>query len=289
MLPNFELYRPTDIYEACRLKERGALALAGGTDIFVDMHSGELKPEAVVDIKNIAEMHTATFKEDGLEIGALTTHRYIEEWDVVKEHYSALYEACSSVGSVQIRHRGTLGGNICTAAPSADSVGPLLVFDAQCIIIGDKGKRMVPLSNFFVGPKKTILNKDELLCKIVVPLPDKNSGSAFIKYTRRKSMDLALLGVCVYTSLNGDLLEDIRIALSTAAPTPIRAYNTEKMFRGNKVKDISLEEMGKQAALEASPRSSWRASREFRLKLIEELVPYAFNTSISRVKGEKSI
>lgn len=288
MLPQFELYRPKCLQEACELKGQGAMVFAGGTDVFVAMHGGRLRPKALVDVKGIGEMQGATFDEQsGLNLGALTTHRTIEEWDIIKERYYALFEGCSQVGSVQIRHRGTLGGNICNAAPSADSVGPLLVFDAKCVVAGKEGQRTVPLSQFFAGPKKTVLAADELLSRIVVPPPAQCSGSAYIKYTRRKAMDLALLGVCVYLALDGNLLRDVRIALSTAAPTPIRAYQTEAMLRGKSTEDISMEEMGKQAAAEASPRSSWRANSEFRLKLLEELTQRAFSTALARAGGDR--
>lgn len=286
MLPQFELYRPTSLEEACRLKKQGGMVVAGGTDVFVAMHGGKLRPESLIDIKGIAKMHEASYdQESGLILGGLTTHRTIEEWDVVKERYYALYEGCSQVGSVQIRQRATIGGNICNGAPSADSVGPLLVFGAKCLIVGENGLRQVPLAKFFTGPKKTVLAKDELLYKIVVPQPSEYSGSAYIKYTRRKAMDLALLGVSVYIALAKGRIEKVRIALSTAAPTPIRAYKTEEMLKGKDIGNISLEEIGKMAAAEANPRTSWRASREFRLALIEELVQRAYSTALKRAEG----
>lgn len=288
MLPQFELYRPTSVKEACRLKGQGAMVVAGGTDVFVAMHGGKLRPQSLIDIKDITELQEAIYDEtSGLTIGALTTHRTIEHWDIVKEKYFALYEGCSQVGSVQIRQRGTVGGNICNGAPSADSVGPLLAFGAECLVVGEKTQKKVPLAQFFTGPKKTILADDELLYKILVPLPAANSGSAYIKYTRRKAMDLALLGVSIYLALDKEVIKEVRIALSTAAPTPILAYRAEEMLRGKETSAVSLEELGKTAASEANPRSSWRASREFRLILLEELVQRAYSTALRRARGGK--
>lgn len=145
MLPKFELYMPDTMEEACRLKAEGAEVVAGGTDVFVNMHGGKDRSGKVVDIKNIPTLQGHTFDEaQGLDLGALTTHREIELWDVIKKHYRAMFEGCSRVGSVQIRTRGTLGGNICNGAPSADSIGPMLVHDARVVAAGPAGEREIP-------------------------------------------------------------------------------------------------------------------------------------------------
>ena len=167
MLPKFELYMPDTLEEACRLKAEGAEVVAGGTDVFVNMHGGKDRSGKVVDIKNIPALQGHTFDEaQGLDLGALTTHREIELWDVIKKHYRAMFEGCSRVGSVQIRTRGTLGGNICNGAPSADSIGPMLVHDARVVAAGPAGEREIPLHNFYLGLKKLDLRPDELLARI---------------------------------------------------------------------------------------------------------------------------
>lgn len=288
MLPPFELYRPTDINEACSLKESGSTVVAGGTDIYVSMHGGHLRPASVVDIKGIPELTGASYCDtDGLEIGALTPHRTIEMWNVVKTRYRALFEGCSQVGSVQIRHRGTVGGNVCNAAPSGDSIGPLLALDAQCDITGLAGSRTVPLCDFFAGPKRTVLKADELLRRIRVPAVPDNSGSKYIKFTRRNAMDLALLGVCVYVEVDGDTILKARVSLSTSAPVPMRARKTEEFLTGKVFREIDLAELGKLTSSEANPRSSWRSSREYRLALIENLMGRALTTAVARAKGEE--
>ena len=179
MLPKFELYMPDTLEEACRLKAEGAEVVAGGTDVFVNMHGGKDRSGKVVDIKNIPALQGHTFDEaQGLDLGALTTHREIELWDVIKKHYRAMFEGCSRVGSVQIRTRGTLGGNICNGAPSADSIGPMLVHDARVVAAGPAGEREIPLHNFYLGLKKLDLRPDELLARIRIPAPPAHSGSS---------------------------------------------------------------------------------------------------------------
>ena len=285
MLPKFDLYMPTDLAEACRLKADGAKVVAGGTDVFVNMHGGKDHSAKVVDVKNIPELQGHSFDpETGLDLGALTTHRDIELWDVIKQHYRAMFEGCSRVGSVQIRTRGTLGGNICNGAPSADSIGPMLVHDAAVVVAGPNGERTVPLKDFYLGLKKLDMQEDELLKRILIPAPKAHSGSFYIKYTRRNAMDLALLGVSAYVELDGDVLKTVRIALTTAAPTPIRAERTEALLNGQTITEELLAAAGKTVMEESHPRSSWRSSAEFRLTLLEELTIQALQQAIARAK-----
>jgi len=285
MLPKFDLYMPTDLAEACRLKADGAKVVAGGTDVFVNMHGGKDHSAKVVDVKNIPELQGHSFDpETGLDLGALTTHRDIELWDVIKQHYRAMFEGCSRVGSVQIRTRGTLGGNICNGAPSADSIGPMLVHDAAVVVAGPTGERTVPLKDFYLGLKKLDMQEDELLKRILIPAPNAHSGSFYIKYTRRNAMDLALLGVSAYVELDGDVLKTVRIALTTAAPTPIRAEKTEALLTGKTISEYLLAAAGRTVKEESHPRSSWRSSAEFRLTLLEELTIQALQQAIAQAK-----
>lgn len=289
MLPSFELYMPETVSEACRMKQQlKAMVVAGGTDVFVAMHGGALRPEALIDIKGIEELHSFEQTEDTVTLGALTKHRFIEESNYFRSRFTALFEGCSQVGSVQIRQRGTLGGNICNAVPSADSIGPLLVFDTICTVASETGEREVPLKDFFLGPKKTVLGPDELLKALVLPVPAPRSGSCYIKYTRRKAMDLALCGYSILLTLDeDDTIITARTALTTCAPTPIRGEKVEAYLLGKKVSQVEPETLGSLAAGDARPRSSWRASAEFRLEIIKELSVRAFRTALARAKGDK--
>lgn len=286
MLPKFELYVPSTIAEACRLKkELHAPLLAGGTDVLVAMHGGKLY-DALIDIKGLEELRGIQETDSALILGALTSHRTIEDSPRFRSEFSALWEGCSQVGSVQIRHRGTLGGNICNAVPSADSIGPLLAFGASCVIVGETGERTVPLKDFFAGPKRTVLKEDELLRSIVLPKPPAGAGSCYIKYTRRRAMDLALCGCSVLVTLGKDgIITKARVSLTTSAPTPIRVTQAEAYLNGRNVENTDLTELGRRAAADAKPRSSWRSSAEFRLTLIEELSARACRTALERAKG----
>ena len=178
----------------------------------------------------------------------------------------------------------TIGGNICNGAPSADSIGPMLVHDARVVVAGPSGEREVPLKDFYLGLKKLDMGPDELLKRIRIPAPPAHSGSFYIKDTRRNAMDLALLGVSAYVELEGDVMKTVRIALTTAAPTPIRAEKTEALLTGKTAVPELLAEAGKTVLQESHPRSSWRSSAEFRLALLEELTVQALEQAIALAK-----
>jgi len=286
MLPVFDLLTPETLEEAFRMKsETGGKFLAGGTDLFVAMHSGKKRYPVLIDIKGIRELNYFETR-GGLEFGALTTHRAVETNSLIRERYTALYEGCSRVGSVQIRARGTVGGNICNAVPSADSVGPLLVFDAVCSIAGQGTERRLPLCEFFTGPGKTVLGENELLKGISISEAVPSSGSAYIKFTRRNAMDLAMFGVSCCLVLDGNRVGKARIALTTAAPTPMRAVNAEEFLTGKELGEAVIRETAALAASEAKPRSSWRSSAEFRLALAKELTARALKLAADRAKGD---
>lgn len=289
MLPEFEYYAPADMLEACRLKAAGAKPVAGGTDVYVNMHAGKERPAAVLDLKGLKELQGQRLTAEGLDLGALTTHRHIEEWEAVRGRYYALYQGCSQVGSAQIRYRGTLGGNIMNGAPSADSVGPLLVHGAEAVVLGPAGERRIPLEKFYVGFKKFDLLPEELLARIFVPLPPDNAGSAYYKYTRRSAMDLALMGVSAYVEVREGVLENVRVALTTAGPIPVRSHAAEAVLEGKPVSGELITQAAEAAAAEGKPRSSWRSSAEFRTRLIHDVTIQVIHEAVLRAgQAEKA-
>lgn len=288
MLPEFEYYAPTDALEACRLKAAGARPVAGGTDVYVNMHAGKERAGEIVDLKGLEALRGQRLTAEGLDLGALTAHRDIELWEDIRGAYYALYQGCSQVGSVQIRHRGTLGGNIMNGAPSADSVGPLLVHGAEVRTVGPAGERRIPLEKFYVGFKQFDLLAEELLARIFLPLPPANAGSAYYKYTRRNAMDLALMGVSAYVEVREGVLENVRVALTTAGPTPVRSYAAERVLEGQAVSDERIVRAAEAAAAEGKPRSSWRSSAEFRTRLIHDITIQVLHEAVFRAELPRS-
>lgn len=288
MLPQFEYIRPNTLEEAvsCLAELKSSRILAGGTDVLVQMRAGSSEPGVLVDIKKLDVLKKWGFSEEGLIIGALVTHRELECSALIQKKYPILHDGVSRVGSVQIRNRATVGGNLCSALPSADSAGPLLALNAGLEIYGPEGKKEVPLDQFYTGIKQTVLKKGELLTRILVPTYGKNSGGAYIKFTRREAMDLALLGVSVFLETEDDQItcKEARIALSTAAPTPIRAYQAEAILKGQVLGKDLFSQVADAVLNEAKPRSSWRASEEFRRRLIKHLIPRAGMLAWERLK-----
>jgi len=295
MLMPFELISPRSLDEAVSViaaRDDGCTVMAGGTDVLVAMHKGTLRPQCVIDIKDIEELQgSPSYSEKGLIIPSLATHDEVEKTSEVEECYTALKDAISQIGSLQTRMRGTIGGNICNAAPSGDSIGALLVFDATLTLFGPDGWRTIAIADFFCGPKQTTLLPGEILCSISLPPVLGRTGSAYTKFSRRKAMDLALVGVAVSLGLDDEgVCNHARIALATAAPTPIRAKTAEAYLNGKRLDESApyeceeaLAEAAQLALADASPRSSWRSEADYRCRLIETLVPRTAKKALERL------
>ncbi|MDR3296536.1 MAG: xanthine dehydrogenase family protein subunit M [Clostridiales Family XIII bacterium] len=292
MLPQFELYLPKSVEETSEILltyNSNARIYAGGTDVLVQMAKGQSKPEALVDIKGLAELRGISYSAaKELSIGALTTHHELENSDLIKKKYAALHDGVSRVGSVQTRNRGTIGGNLCSALPSADSAAPLLALGAKVIINGSGGERELPLEKFYLGIKHTALEPGEILTKIVIPALARHNAQAYIKFSRRNAMDLALMGVAICYELDGLHVSKARIALTTAAPTPVRAYGAEAFLTGKALTEANLKEAGVLAAEEAKPRDSWRSGAEYRRGLIKVLLPRISRLALERMGKARS-
>ncbi|MGM0432313.1 MAG: FAD binding domain-containing protein [Spirochaetota bacterium] len=294
MIAKFDLQIPQTLQEACELKkeygEKAHLA-AGGTDVYAKLHDGKHHYDYIIDLKQVPGLDGITFSpEKGMDIGALVTHHEIETNPDVLAYYPVLADGVKTIGSLQVRNRGTIGGNIGTAAPSADAVGPLLVLDAVCVVEGLSGSRTVPLKEFFTGPKRTVLGEDEILTRIQLPPVPKKYGAAYFKYGRRNAMEIALQTITAYveTEDDGKTCSTVRIALGTSAPTPIRATKTEEYYLGKDLSDPEVIKKGGEVVLEeAKPRSSWRSSAEFRRDLLIRLVPRTVKNAYVRLQAKK--
>jgi len=288
MLAPFDLLIPKTLAEAIDiLAEKGddCKILAGGTDVLVDMHGKYERHAFLMDIKQLPELQEFQFVPgEGITIGALTTHHFLDRSSVIRSYYPALYEGASQVGSVQIRQRGTIGGNICNAVPSGDTLSPLLVLDAKVVLAGKNGQRETPLEEFFIGPKKTALAPGELLIKILLPDPGQ-SKSAYIKFTRRGAMDLALLGASAAIGLDRDgVCNHVRIGLTTSAPVPMRAKRAEAVLLGSKPTQDLILQAGLVASEEAKPRTSWRCTESYRRDALKEIVPRVIQIALDRAE-----
>ncbi len=270
------------------LKEYGprAALIAGGTDVMVNIRNTKKAPEVLISLRGLKDLRYIK-KNNGYHIGALTTHRMLELSELVKTELSALYDGASCIGSVQVRNVATIGGNICNAAPSADTAGPLLVLDARVVLEGPEGRRSVPIYEFFTGTYKTVRKQDEVLVEFQIPAEMEHFGSAYWKYSRRKAMNLPILGVSVSLKLDNETISDARIGLTVAAPTPVRAYKAEEFLKERQLTDDVLKEAGKIAASPdcCSPRDSLRGEAWYRREIIEVYVARMARIAAENIKN----
>jgi len=273
----FEYFEPATLGEATQLLSGGGHVLAGGTDLLVEMKEQLRRVDRVVNIKKIPGMAGLAYDErEGLRIGALVTAREVELSSIVKEKYSGLVQAVRELGSIQVRNRATIVGNVCRASPSADTLPPLIADAAVAEIHAASGTRKVLLEEFFTGPGKTVLGADELMTAIVLPLPAPRTGKVYIKHGRRKAMELATVGVAVSITLNSEA----RVVLGAVAPTPIRARKAEEVLQGRTLNEELIEKAAQAAADESRPISNVRASAGYRRDMVRVLTRRALEQAM---------
>ena len=284
-LPDFDYYAPATLPEACSLlTELGpeAKVLAGGTDLLVKMKQGLLAPPAVVSLKNLHDLRAIRYEPGrGLVIGALATHNEVAGSPIVREHFRSLAEAAGQLANNQVRNRGTVGGNLVNAIPSADFPPLLIALGAAVTLAGAKGRRTVDLCEFFTGPSCCVLTPgDEIVTEIVIPEQD-TTGSTYIKFGLRRSGALAVVGVAAAVTMAGDVIEKVRIALGAVYPTPVRAYQAEEFLTGKTWSDELLMHAGEESACCSLPISDMRASAEYRREMVKVFTRRALKRAIT--------
>lgn len=258
-MTSFDYRRPAELAEASELLcQEGAVALAGGTDLLVALRHREVRPTVVVDLKSVGEIGKGIERDGGhLHIGGGVVMSRLARDQSVISSFPALAAAASVVGSVQIRNRATLAGNLCNASPAADTAPALLAYSASVVVEGPDGYRTVPLREFFIGPGSTILATGEVVTGIQIPLPTARMGSAFGRVTRRRGVDLASVNLACAVEQSGR----VRFGFGAVASTPLSAVS-------------SLEQLGDDEGWSrllaiTSPISDVRAGAEYRRAMLE--------------------
>ena len=288
----FEMILPgsvKDVVQALAQHNGAAQLVAGGTDLLPQLKNHLLNPRVVIDLSGVAPLRQLTQDAKGLRIGAAVTARELErDARLHKPAYRGLAESGALVGSVQVRHLATVGGNICNAAPSADMIPPLLALDAAAVIAGARGERTVPLRDFITGVRKTVLGPDELLVELIVPDPGPQSGGAYLRHTPRRELDIAVVGVGSQVTLAGGVCKKARIALAAVAPTPVHATAAERALEGQALTPQKIEEAAVLAVEAARPISDQRGSAEFRRHLVRVLTRRTLMTALARANGAQA-
>jgi len=287
---DFEYFEPKTLNKALELLSKfgkEAKILAGGTDLLVQMKIRRKTPKYVINIKKIPELVFIRMSSDAIHIGAAAKLRMLEKSEYIRKYYQALYEAIRSMASVQIRNMATIGGNLCNASPAADTAPPLMIYEAKLKLISKKGERVVPITKFFKGPGITVCEPDELLLEIIIPKPPtERFGSKFIKIART-SMDLAKVNVAVALKVNSDMksIEDVKIALGSVAPTPIRAYSAEEFLKGKEFNEENIRKTAEIASAETKPITDVRSTAWYRKEVAKVIVRDALTEAYRRARG----
>ena len=255
----FEFFSAKDSRDAVALLAKHSVSskvkiIAGGTDLLAELKFSPHSPDVVVDISRAEDLKSITLTDDGLSIGALVTHSQIMRSPIIREMFPALVDAAHSIGAVQTRNLGTLGGNLVTAVPSMDSGPTLMALEAIVSIAGPDGRRQVPLTEFFVGPRKTVLKADELLAEIIIPKRNLGKPAHFLKFGLRKGQALALVNVAASFWVDWEKHTFVapRIALGAVAPKVIRAPQAEAYLEGREITPEAMAEAGRVAVDDAS-------------------------------------
>jgi aerobic carbon-monoxide dehydrogenase medium subunit len=270
-----DYFEPKTVSEAVSLLAKygtEAKVIAGGTDMLVDMKYKE-EPGCLVNIKKIPGLSAIRENGGSLNIGALTTIRDLETNALVREKLPVLWESSHQFASLQIRNTATIGGNICRASPSGETLAPLLVLEAKGKCAFSDGEKTEPFVSFFQGPGKSVLGANGLLTEIDVPYPAAGSKSVYLKHAVRGAMDIAMVGVAVLVTPDAvkNNAQDVRIGLGAVAPTPIRAAKAEALLRGKPLSAALIKEAAAMTAAESSPISDQRSSAENRRWIVEAL------------------
>ena len=285
-------YQANSIADAIRALEEDpeAIVISGGSDVLVQIREGRLAGCGLVSIHGIPELEGIGMEGDGtIVIRPATTFSHITNHPLIQQHIPILGNAVDQVGSPQVRNTGTIGGNVCNGVTSADSASSLFALNAVLELTGSSGSRRVPIEEFYIGAGKTVREHAELLTAIRIDRENYDGWYGhYIKYGKRNAMEIATLGCAVLVKLTEDRkhLADVRIAYGVAGPVPMRCHKTEETVRGRALDGTLTETLGKGVLEEVHPRSSWRASKEFRLQLVEELVKRAFTQATAFGGGE---
>jgi len=284
--------KASSVAEAIRLlsADPGARLIAGGTDVLIRLREGRKSFSRLVDIHELAELKTCEMTGDGtIRIGSGVTFSQVMASDMVRRHLPHLHTAAGTVGGPQIRNVATIGGNICNGVTSADSASPLLVSNAKLVISGPGGPRTLALSDFYRGPGKTCLEQNEVLVAFEIAKADyEGFGGDYYKYAMREAMDIATIGCAAACRVDGGTLADLRLAFGVAAPTPIRCATAESAARGQPMAEATIRLISEAVSADVNPRTSWRASREFRLHIIRELAARVVRSAIIKAGGNLS-
>jgi CO/xanthine dehydrogenase FAD-binding subunit len=290
-LPRFEYFAPERLDDALSIlsqKGKGAFVMAGGTDLVMKMNRGLVKPAAIISLSRIKGLNKIGFDPGkGLTIGATALIAEVASHPEIKKRYPAIARAASVMANVQIRNMGTLAGNLCNAAPSADSAPPLMAMGADVTLAGMKGERQIHVEELFRGPGITVLKPGEIMTSIFIPPPPPHSGASYERISARGKVDIAAVSVCVMLIMKDGTCKQARIVLGAVAPVPMRARKAENILIGKRLTQGLIAKAAEQAARESMPISDVRASAAYRNRMVSVLTGRAIEKAHAVARKRK--
>ena len=283
----FDYNAPATLPEAVGLlvSQPSARLLAGGTDLIVQLRSGRKEADLVIDIKKIPELNALDFDPiAGLTIGAAVPCYRLTAHAVIQAHFPSLAEVASWIGGTQIQGRASLGGNLCNAAPSADSIPLLIALGASALVAGPGGRRTVAMEDFCTAPGRNQLGVGELLVSIQIPAPAPHSGAAYLRFIPRNEMDIAVVGAGVAVTIADGVFTAARIALSAVAPTPLFVPAAGEALVGQPISPAALEAAAQIAQAAATPISDMRGTAAYRKHLCAVMTRRALEIAVTRAQ-----
>lgn len=284
-------HRPQNLQEVLEILNTcsGAAILAGGTDLLVEIKKGLRQHSDLISLADVNEIKFIKEDNSNVYIGAATTHNEIVKSDLIREFLPALAQASSKVGSEQVRNMATVGGNICTAASCCDTAPVLLAYNSSMEIAGKKGTRIIPMKDFFVFNKKTILQKDEVVTKIIVPKPFPGSRAHYEKFGLREAMSISVVSVAVNLRVEKSTVTDSCVVIGAVAPTPKISEGATKLLNGSDIKDLAegsefLGKIGLAASNDSVPIDDIRGGAQYRRDVLKALTQRAVLSAVNNIK-----
>ncbi len=286
---DYEFFKAPSLKEALEFlgSHEGVKAIAGGTDLLVDIRKENARAKGfgyLLDISGLKELKFIEERKDCVAIGALSTHTMLVESPVINKYFSLLASAAKTIGSTQIRNRGTVGGNINNASPAADLIPPLIALGAHVKLSSRKGERKLPLGEFLAGPYRTNRQSDEIMTEVCVPLLGEGYFANFQKIGRRKAMNIARLNLAVVLGIKDDTVFDPRIVPGAATAYPIRFVKAEEAIAGKRIGEIDPAEIGERASEEMISATGVRWSTPYKRIALASLVKRALETIFAEAK-----
>ena len=262
--------------------------IAGGTDLLVQYYDRLYEINHWLDLKNIKELKDSRINKNQMEIGAMVTHTQLEVSEDIKKYFPILGQAAADIGSPQIRNRGTVGGNIVNASPAGDLLAPLMACDAQFRLLSIQGEKIVTAEEFFIGPKKTILEPAQLLTQIILPLPSERTYGSWIKIGKRKALIIATITLALVVEMAEDnkTVKDVRTCLGSVAPTPIEIKEVKKKMAGKSFDQLDFNQLGQIVEDKISPIDDIRGTREYRKDVAKKIMIKALEEIEEAMRGE---